>query len=73
MTWETQCADKLVSAEEAIDIIKPRDQVFTAGLTGTPFTVCEALVSGKERLRGLRLNTLAVSYTHLTLPPSDLV
>ncbi len=58
MTWQAQCAEKLVSAEEAIDIIKPRDQVFTAGLTGTPFTVCEALVSGKERLRGLRLNTL---------------
>ena len=58
MTWQSQCGDKLVSAEEALDIIKPTDHVFTAGLTGTPFNLCRALVENKEKFRGLRLNTL---------------
>ena len=58
MTWQSMCGDKLVSPDRALEIIRPSDQVFTAGLTGTPFTLCQALVEKKEELRGLRLNTL---------------
>ena len=43
MTWQAQWSDKLVSADAALDRIIPTDHVFTAGLTGTPFTLCRAL------------------------------
>ena len=70
MTWQSWCGHKLVSAAEALDIIQPTDRVFTAGLTGTPFTLCRALVENRQRLRGLRLNTL-VSLFDWNVPGLD--
>ena len=70
MTWQSWCGHKLVSAAEALDIIQPTDRVFIAGLTGTPFTLCRALVENRQRLRGLRLNTL-VSLFDWNLPGLD--
>lgn len=70
MTWQAQWSDKLVSADAALDRIIPTDHVFTAGLTGTPFTLCRALVENRERLRGLRLNTL-VSLFDWNMPGLD--
>ena len=70
MTWQAQWSDKLVSADAALDCITPTDHVFTAGLTGTPFTLCRALVENRERLRGLRLNTL-VSLFDWNVPGLD--
>ena len=70
MTWQSMCGDKLVSPDRALEIIQPSDQVFTAGLTGTPFSLCRALVEKKEELRGLRLNTL-VSLFDWNLPGLD--
>ena len=48
MTWQAQWSDKLVGADAALDRITPTDHVFTAGLTGTPFTA----VSGAGRKPG---------------------
>ncbi len=70
MTWQSQCGDTLVSAAEALEIVQPTDRVFTAGLTGTPFTLCRALIEKKEELRGLRLNTL-VSLFDWNMPGLD--
>jgi len=70
MTWHAQWGDKLVSADTALNRIAPTDHVFTAGLTGTPFTLCRALVENRERLRGLQLNTL-ISLFDWNLPAID--
>ena len=70
MTWQAQWSDKLVSADAALDRVAPTDHVFTAGLTGTPFTLCRALAENRERLRGLRLNTL-ISLFDWNLPGLD--
>lgn len=53
-----RCGKKLVSPEQALDLIQPTDRVFIAGLQGTPFTLCQALITRRAGLRGLRLNTL---------------
>lgn len=58
MDWQALCGKKLVSPEQALDIIQPTDRVFIAGLQGTPFTLCQALITRRAELRGLRLNTL---------------
>lgn len=58
MDWRALCGEKLVSPEQALDLIQPSDRVFIAGLQGTPFTLCQALITRRAELRGLHLNTL---------------
>jgi len=58
MDWRTLCGKKLVPPEQALDLVQPTDRVFIAGLQGTPFTLCQALITRRAELRGLRLNTL---------------
>ena len=58
MDWRVLCGEKLVTAERALEIVRPTDRVFIAGLQSTPFTLCRALMEKKAALRGLRLNTL---------------
>lgn len=58
MDWRALCGEKLISPEQALDIVQPTDRVFIAGLQGTSFTLCQALIARRTELRGLRLNTL---------------
>lgn len=58
MDWRALCGEKLVSPEQALDSIQPTDRIFIAGLQGTPFALCQALITRRTELRGLRLNTL---------------
>ncbi len=58
MAWRALCGEKLVTAERALEIVRPTDRVFIAGLQSTPFTLCRALMEKKATLRGLHLNTL---------------
>jgi 4-hydroxybutyrate CoA-transferase len=70
MDWRALCGEKLVTPEQALEIIQPTDQVFIAGLQSTPFTLCRALIEKRAALRGLRLNTL-VSFFPWDIPGLD--
>ena len=67
MDWQSLCGDKLVTLEQAISLITPTDNVYIAGIHSTPSALCQALVSHKEALRGLHLNTL-VSFFDWNIP-----
>src|SRR5262249_21469331 len=58
MDWRALCGEKLVTPEQALELIQPTDRVFIAGLQSTPFTLCRALIEKRAELRGLHLNTL---------------
>lgn len=46
---------KLVSAEEAVGVVKSGDKVFIAWLTGTPKLLCEALANRKDELEDVKI------------------
>src|SRR3990170_6858552 len=56
MDWRSQVADKLVSPQEAVAVVKPGDQVTAAPFTCTPFTLCGALYERRSGLQGVRID-----------------
>jgi acyl-CoA hydrolase len=58
MDWRALGGEKLVTPEQALELIQPTDRVFIAGLQSTPFTLCRTLIEKRAELRGLHLNTL---------------
>ena len=56
MDWQRMVGDKLVSPQEAVQAVKPGDQVMVAPINGTPFTLCQALYDRRNELRGMRVD-----------------
>ena len=48
MDWRTHCADKLVTAEEAVKTVNSGDQVYVGMFNSTPETLAIALLARKE-------------------------
>ena len=58
MDWRDQCGQKLVSAQEAVNIVQNGDSVQFNWLHATPLTLCEALMARKEELRDVKVGTI---------------
>ena len=55
MSWESEYREKLVSAEEAVKVVKSGDTVCIGIAQATPTTLCEALAARKDELEGVRI------------------
>ncbi len=55
MDWRSRWAEKLVSPEDAVRIVKSGDRVFAGMFTGTPPTLCRALFERHDELRGVTI------------------
>lgn len=64
MDWRDRCRDKLLSAEAAVERIRPGDTVAIAPFTSTPLTLCRALLArGKSgELRNVRIDHPAAMF-----------
>ena len=56
MDWRQMVDDKLMSPQEAIQAVKPGDQVMVAPINGTPYTLCQALYDRRQELWGMRVD-----------------
>ena len=64
MGWLENYKSNVVSAEEAVSLIKSRDKIFTSGNAATPYQILNALAERKEELH-------AVEVYHLLLMGDD--
>ena len=55
MDWRTHCADKLVTAEEAVKAVNSGDQVYVGMFNSTPETLAIALLARKDELRDVTI------------------
>jgi acyl-CoA hydrolase len=55
MSWIDEYKKKLVSAEEAVAVIKSNDRVYISGNAATPYTLMKALAARKEELQDVEL------------------
>lgn len=55
--WRGQVADRLMSAREAMGIVRPGDQVWVGGLNSTPLTLCGGLAERAAELPGVTVHT----------------
>ncbi|HEY8491225.1 MAG TPA: acetyl-CoA hydrolase/transferase C-terminal domain-containing protein [Dehalococcoidia bacterium] len=62
MDWRQQCAEKLVSPEEAVKVVRSGDVVWAGGWTSVPVTLCDALARRRGELRDVRLYTFLSPY-----------
>ena len=56
MDWRQMVGNKLMSPQEAVQAVKPGDQVMVTPINGTPFTLCQALYDRRNELRGVRID-----------------
>jgi acyl-CoA hydrolase len=63
MDWRDQVSDKLMSAEEAVSVVKSGDMVGIAPFTCTPFTLCAALYARRGELEKVRIDHPAGLFT----------
>ncbi|HLZ68659.1 MAG TPA: acetyl-CoA hydrolase/transferase C-terminal domain-containing protein [Dehalococcoidia bacterium] len=61
-SWRTRYADKLVSPEEAVQVVKDGDSVWLGGWTGTPATLAKALGNRAGALRHVAIETFLSPY-----------
>ncbi|MEX1195816.1 MAG: acetyl-CoA hydrolase/transferase C-terminal domain-containing protein [Dehalococcoidia bacterium] len=66
MDWQKMADDKLMTADEAVSVIKSGDHVGIAPFTTTPFTLCEALFARCGELENLRIDHPAALFTWVT-------
>ena len=59
MDWRAMIADKLMSPQEAVSVIKPGDKVWVAPYTTTPPTLCNALYERRHELKKIRIDHIA--------------
>ncbi len=64
MSWVDKYKEKLVSAEEAVSIIKSRERVYVSGNAATPYVLLKALAERKDELEEVEL-------THVLLLGED--
>ena len=69
MSFLEEYKQKLVSADEAVKIVKSGDWVDYGWCTGTPDALDKALARRTDELKDVNVRGgISVSYTHLTLP-----
>ena len=56
MDWRQIVGNKLMSPQEAVQAVKPGDQVMVTPINGTPFTLCQALYDRRNELKGMRID-----------------
>ncbi|MGD8536689.1 MAG: acetyl-CoA hydrolase/transferase C-terminal domain-containing protein [Candidatus Aminicenantes bacterium] len=64
MSWVDDYKEKLVTAEEAVSVIKSSDRVYISGNAATPYVLMNALASRKDELEDIEL-------THVLLLGED--
>lgn len=55
MSWVDEYKKKLVSASEAMSVIKSNDRVFISGNAATPYVLINALAARKDELKNIEL------------------
>jgi acyl-CoA hydrolase len=55
MKWMDEYKNKVVSADDAVKLIKSNDRLFTSGNAATPYKVLNALAKRKDELRGVEV------------------
>jgi len=55
MSWVDDYKKKLVTAEEAVSVIKSRNRVYISGNAATPYVLMDALAKRKDKLMGVEL------------------
>ncbi len=55
MRWLDEYKSKVVSAQEAVSVIKSRDKLFNSGNAATPYKILSALAERKDELRGVEV------------------
>lgn len=55
--WRARCADKLVSAEEAVQVVKDGDSLWLGGWTSVPVTLARALSARTGKLQNVTVDT----------------
>ena len=55
MSWVDEYKKKLVSASEAMSVIKSNDRVFISGNAATPYVLVNALAARKDELKNIEL------------------
>lgn len=55
MSWVDDYKKKLVSAEEAVSVVKSGDRVYVSGNAATPYVLLNALATRKDELRDVEL------------------
>ena len=56
MDWRTRYADKLVTVEEAVQVVNSGDTVYVGMFNSTPETVASALLARKDELRDVTIH-----------------
>ncbi len=64
MSWVDNYKKKLVTAEDAVSVIKSSDRVYVSGNAATPYVLMDALASRKDKLEDVEL-------THVLLLGED--
>ena len=56
MDWRQMVEDKLMTPQEAGQLVKSGDQVMVAPINGTPYTLCQALYDRRGELENVRID-----------------
>jgi len=60
--WRERWADRLVSIDEAVKLVKSGDSVYTGGVTSVPVQLCAALAARRNELRDVSVCTFLSPY-----------
>lgn len=61
--WKKRCADKLVSAPEAVSVVRSGHHVYAGGWTSVPTTLCRALAARRGELRNVTISTYLTPFS----------
>jgi 4-hydroxybutyrate CoA-transferase len=56
MDWRAMIADKLMSPQEAVSVVKPGDTVMVAPFISTPMDLCAALYERRHQVKKIRID-----------------
>lgn len=62
MDWRERCGNKLVTAQEAMRVVRNSDTVQVNWLHATPVSLCDALIARAEELRDVKVGTVGPIY-----------
>lgn len=72
MSWIDEYKKKLVTAEEAVSVIKSQDRVYISGNAATPYTLMHALAARKDELQSVELvHVLLMGQDPLSAPEME--
>ena len=72
MSWIDEYKKKLVTAEEAVSVIKSQDRVYISGNAATPYKLMHALAARKDDLQAVELvHVLLLGQDPLSVPEME--